>query len=61
MIRIGIIGTGGMAKYHAQEFGKAPGVKVVACCDVVEERVQKFAQEHKIPAAYTDYRKMLRE
>jgi predicted dehydrogenase len=61
MIRIGIIGTGGMAKYHAQEFSKTPGVKVVACCDVVEERVKEFAKEYKIPATYTDYHKMLRE
>ena len=61
MIRIGIIGTGGMAKYHAQEFGKTPGVKVVACCNVVEERIKKFAQEWKIPTTYTDYREMLRK
>lgn len=61
MIRIGIIGTGGMAKWHAQEFVKAPGVKVTACCDVNEDRARQFAEQWKIPAVYTDFRRMLRE
>jgi len=59
MIRLGIIGTGGMANGHAMEFGKIPGVKIVACCDIVPEKVQAFAKKHGIKRAYTDYHVML--
>ena len=59
MIKIGVIGTGGMANGHAQSFNAIKGVKVAACCDVLPERAKAFAERHKVPAVYTDYRKML--
>ena len=59
MIRLGIIGTGGMANGHAVEFGKIRGVKIVACCDVVPEKVRAFAKKHGIKHIYTDYHVML--
>lgn len=59
MLRIGIIGTGGMAKSHAQRFQEIRGVKLTACCDVSRERAQEFAEKYAIPACYTDYREML--
>jgi len=61
MIRLGIIGAGGMANGHAAEFGKIRGVKIAACCDVVAEKVQAFAKKHGIKKAYTDYGAMLEE
>lgn len=59
MIRLGIIGTGGMANSHATDFAKINGVRLVACCDISAERVQAFAAKHAIPRVYTDYREML--
>lgn len=59
MVRIGIIGTGGMANGHAQEFNKIRGVRVVACSDIVEEKAAEFAARHNIPSYYKDYRAML--
>jgi len=59
MVRIGIIGTGGMANAHAATFNAMKGVKLVACCDVVAERAQAFAEKHGIAKVYTDYREML--
>ena len=61
MIRLGIIGTGGMANGHANEFRKIKGVVLAACCDVVAERAAAFAEKHAIPAVYSDYRRMLAE
>jgi predicted dehydrogenase len=58
-VGIGIVGTGGMAGAHAKTFAKIPGVKLVACCDVSEERVKEFAKQWKIPAIYTDYSEMI--
>lgn len=34
MLKIGIIGTGGMAGNHAKNLKKIRSVKLVACCDV---------------------------
>ena len=53
MIKLAIIGTGGMANCHAQEFSKLPGCRLVAACDVDEKRVREFAARHKIPKAFT--------
>ncbi|MCX7935307.1 MAG: Gfo/Idh/MocA family oxidoreductase, partial [Planctomycetota bacterium] len=58
-IRLGIIGTGGMAHAHAKNFQPIKGVMLVACCDVVKERAEQFAAQYGIKAVYTDYRRML--
>ena len=59
MIKIGIVGTGGMGNHHASQFTKMEGVKVVACCDVSEQRRKAFAEKWKVPAVYADYHEML--
>jgi len=61
MIKIGIIGTGGMAHQHARSFQDIYGVSVTACCDIDEERVTGYAKEFKIPSTYTDVDKLLTE
>ncbi len=61
MIRIAIIGTGGMANAHADNFKKIRGCKLVAACDVVENRAGSFAQRHGIAAdaVFSDVRDLL--
>jgi len=59
MIRLGIVGTGGMANYHAQAFKRIRGCRFVAACDVVKEKVEAFALKHGVTAAYTDVDEML--
>lgn len=59
MIRIGIIGTGGMARWHVEQAKKIKGVTIVSGADVSEERVKAFCGEHGIPKYYTDYREMI--
>lgn len=59
MIRLGIIGTGGMANGHAQSFKAIRGVQVTSCCDIVPGKAQAFAERHGIKKAYTDYAEML--
>ena len=41
-IKMSILGCGGMAGGHAQNFAKHPDVEVVALCDVSEEIVEGF-------------------
>jgi predicted dehydrogenase len=59
MIRLGIIGTGGIANFHARSFGTIRGVKIVACCDLVEKRARDYADNYDIPAAYDDAEEMM--
>ena len=59
--RIALIGAGRIANVH---LGFARGVRnarVVAVCDVDRARVDDFAREKKIPAAFTDVDEMMRE
>jgi len=59
MIKLAIIGTGGMANAHACEFGKIPECRIVACSDIVPGRACEFATKYNIPAAYEDTLEML--
>ena len=52
MIRIGIIGTGGMARVHAEEFSKIANCEVVAACDLNASRLASFVEAHNIPYAF---------
>jgi predicted dehydrogenase len=61
MIKLGIVGTGNMGRSHAEAYAACKGAKVIAVCDVSEERARGFALLHGIPQVYTDYRKMLKE
>lgn len=59
MIKLGVIGTGGMANHHASQFSAMKDVKITACCDVSEERRAAYAEKWQVPAVYADYREML--
>lgn len=59
MIRLAIIGTGGMANGHADHFRKMKGVKLVACCDIIKDKAVEFAGKWKIPASYSRVDEML--
>lgn len=61
MLRVGIIGNGGIAHCHADGY-KALGdrVEITACCDINEEKAKSFAKEYDIPAYYTDCVEMLK-
>lgn len=61
MIRVAIIGTGGIAGSHAERFSKTAGCKVVAGCDVDGAKVAAFCAKHAIPQSYTDVDVMLKE
>lgn len=49
MIKLGIVGTGGMANGHARSFKEIKGVELTACHDVLPERAAAFAQKWTIP------------
>lgn len=53
-IRYGIVGCSGVGNTHARAVENAEGADLVACADVVREAADRFAEEHDVPAAFTD-------
>ncbi len=61
-IRIGVIGCGGIAHMHGNSYKKlGDRVEFVACCDIVEEKAKKYAEEYGCKNYYTDCYTMLKE
>jgi len=61
-IRIGIIGSGGIAQAaHMPGYKNTGGAEMVACCDIIEATARTAADKFNIPAVYTDYREMFRK
>ncbi|MBR7184215.1 MAG: Gfo/Idh/MocA family oxidoreductase [Clostridia bacterium] len=64
IIRIGIIGCGGIANgKHMPSLAKVKNAKMVAFCDIIEERALKAREKYGTPdcAVYTDYKKLLED
>lgn len=59
MIKLAIIGTGGMANDHAAKFQQIPECCIVACSDIVPGRACEFAAKYGISAAYENTLEML--
>jgi len=62
-IRIAIVGLRKKGKEHIDIFGKVPGVRIVALCDVDTEfldfEAKKFKDRNEKVTTYVDYRKLL--
>jgi len=64
-IRVAVVGVGNRGSYDLKNVMKVPGVKIVALCDIDEDRLNKakayVSATGDAPATYTDFRKMLDE
>lgn len=61
-LRIGIIGTGNISRFHAHGYLRlvqSGQAELVACCDLVESKAKAFAEEFGFASVYTDFNKML--
>ncbi|WP_217595204.1 Gfo/Idh/MocA family protein [Cohnella sp. GbtcB17] len=58
-VGIGIIGLGTISELHLKAYQNNPGAKLVAVCDLNEERARAKAEKYGVPNVYTDYREML--
>ncbi|MFH0797453.1 MAG: Gfo/Idh/MocA family oxidoreductase [Candidatus Omnitrophota bacterium] len=57
-VKVGFVGTGGIANYHLSHLEKMKEVKLVAFADVAMERAKASADKYQ-GRAYQDHRKML--
>lgn len=53
-IRIGFLGTGGIADQHARSLGKLQGIQIVGLCNRHVEKAMQFAQKHAPTATCID-------
>ena len=58
-IRMGIIGTGGIARAHARAAEHVDAVELVALCDVSSEALHPFGDEFGVEGLYADVGQML--
>ena len=57
-VRVGFIGTGGIAQRHLRTLGENSDAQLIAYCDIDLERAQKAAEEYG-GNAYRDFETML--
>ncbi len=59
-IRVGVIGTGCGASLHLSALRECPGFTTVAIASRRADRARAAAQDHNIPAHFSDYRELVR-
>ncbi len=62
-IRIGIIGTGGIARAYARAYHDIPEAEVVGLCDIIPGKADAYAEAQGFPQAktYVRYQDMIEE
>ena len=59
-LRVGIIGTGGIAGQHIDGYKKAEDVELVAACDVIESRAIGMKEKHGFQTHFTSLEEMIK-
>jgi predicted dehydrogenase len=59
MVKVGIIGCGGMGNYHGPELVKLRNVEVVGTCDLVADKAKALAERIGVDRHGTDFRTLL--
>ncbi len=60
-IGFGIVGCGVIGPWHREAMQRSDGAKLVACCDIDEEKGRKFAEESGSISFYGDYHDLVRD
>lgn len=58
-LRVGIIGCGGIAQFHAKSWQTVPDAKIVSCADIIPERAVEYAEKYGIDKHYDSAEKLL--
>ena len=59
--RVGVIGCGGIAQVHMEAYAEMPEVEVVACCDIVQARLDTMREKWGVERGYIDWKDMLKK
>lgn len=60
LIRTGIVGCGDHSHVHGGAAAGVDGLRITACCDVVEDRAHSWAEKYGCDSYYTDLSDILR-
>lgn len=60
-IRVGVIGLGGMARYHMQMLSRIPEAAVTAICDVNPDLLDQVGDQLPMARRYRDYASVVRD
>src|SRR5512140_2633567 len=58
-VRIGVIGTGQIAKQHLERYAKIPEAEIVAVCDIREDEMERVARQYNVPYMSPNYQDLL--
>lgn len=58
-LKVGFVGTGYIAQYHAEAVAALPDARLVAVCDLNGGRARSFANKHDVPGVYESAERML--
>jgi predicted dehydrogenase len=61
LIKVGIIGAGGIGETHLEALFRIGGVEVTAICRRDRDWATAYAEKHAIPKIYTDYRELIND
>ena len=59
VVKLGVIGLGGVANWKLKEIATCPLARLVAVCDVRPEAVEQVRRSYPVPHGLTDYRDLL--
>jgi predicted dehydrogenase len=59
ILRVGYIGCGSVSHAYLPSLAQAQFIELVSACDIIPERAQKAAEEHKIPNVFPNIDAML--
>lgn len=60
MKRLLLLGTGGIAAHHVEEFGQIPECEIVGCVDRMPGKAQEFAAKNAISRSFEDLAEAIR-
>ncbi len=60
-VRMGVIGLGWFGGKHCEALQAIPGIELAAVCTRTESRLAEIAAAFDVPAAYTDYNRLLED
>ena len=61
MLKVGIIGLGGIARQHCGAIETLENVKVVAVADLFEDKRKEFMDKYGIPKGYASHTELLKD
>ncbi len=57
---VGLVGCGRISGHHAQSIAATDGIRLVAVCDLVQDRAAAYGDAHGVPV-YENYNRMLED